>query len=172
MVHIHCCARCTPDPSPAVAGETLKHVEGTIEFHDVQFCYPSRPGGLVWVRQGSLAGAVPTYIGAAWACRVVGIDTAGTLIAVVADPPPASPSLTSPYTRPTDVKVFRHFDLTVPAGKTVALVGESGSGKSTVIGLIERFYDPTAGEVHLDGMDIRRLQVSVAGAASGQPRCG
>ncbi len=59
----------------------------------------------------------------------------------------------------TDVKVFRHFDLTVPAGKTVALVGESGSGKSTVIGLIERFYDPTAGEVHLDGVDIRRLQV-------------
>ncbi len=55
--------------------------------------------------------------------------------------------------------MLRHFDLTVPAGKTVALVGESGSGKSTVIGLIERFYDPAAGEVHLDGVDIRRLQV-------------
>ena len=35
-----------------------------------------------------------------------------------------------------DVKVFREFNLTVPAGKTVALVGESGSGKSTVIGII------------------------------------
>ncbi len=43
--------------------------------------------------------------------------------------------------------IFRNFELEVPAGKTVALVGESGSGKSTVIGLIERFYDPQAGQV-------------------------
>ncbi len=43
--------------------------------------------------------------------------------------------------------VFRKFSLSVPAGQTVALVGESGSGKSTVIGLIERFYDPLAGQV-------------------------
>jgi ABC-type multidrug transport system fused ATPase/permease subunit len=46
-----------------------------------------------------------------------------------------------------EVKVFRHFNLMVSAGKTVALVGESGSGKSTVVGLIERFYDPLAGAV-------------------------
>ena len=78
--------------------------------------------------------------------------------------------LTAPPNFPTDVKVFCHFDLTVPAGKTVALVGESGSGKSTVIGLIERFYDPTAGEVHLDGVDIRRLQVGWMNAA-GQLHC-
>lgn len=43
--------------------------------------------------------------------------------------------------------VFRDFSLTVPSGKTVALVGESGSGKSTVVGLIERFYDPQQGQV-------------------------
>jgi ABC-type bacteriocin/lantibiotic exporter with double-glycine peptidase domain len=47
----------------------------------------------------------------------------------------------------------------VGAGKTVALVGESGSGKSTVVGLIERFYDPAAGAVLLDGRDIRTLNV-------------
>jgi ABC-type thiamine transport system ATPase subunit len=46
-----------------------------------------------------------------------------------------------------EVKVFRHFNLKVPCGQTVALVGESGSGKSTVIGLIERFYDPLGGQV-------------------------
>ena len=46
-----------------------------------------------------------------------------------------------------EVKVFRHFSLRVECGRTVALVGESGSGKSTVIGLIERFYDPLAGQV-------------------------
>lgn len=43
--------------------------------------------------------------------------------------------------------VFRDFSLRVEAGKTVALVGESGSGKSTVVGLIERFYDPQQGQV-------------------------
>ncbi len=43
--------------------------------------------------------------------------------------------------------VFKDFCLQVPSGKTVALVGESGSGKSTVVGLIERFYDPQQGQV-------------------------
>ena len=42
----------------------------------------------------------------------------------------------------------------------MALVGSSGSGKSTVICLIERFYDPGAGAVLLDGMDIRKLKLS------------
>ena len=51
------------------------------------------------------------------------------------------------------------FNLRVPAGRTVALVGGSGSGKSTVIALLERFYDPAAGEVTLDGVDIRRLRL-------------
>ena len=43
--------------------------------------------------------------------------------------------------------VFKDFSLRVAAGKTIALVGESGSGKSTVVGLIERFYDPQQGQV-------------------------
>ncbi|GJM90462.1 hypothetical protein PR202_ga06743 [Eleusine coracana subsp. coracana] len=55
--------------------------------------------------------------------------------------------------------IFVSFNLRVPAGRTVALVGSSGSGKSTVIALLERFYDPSAGEVTLDGVDIRRLQL-------------
>ncbi|CAN6244653.1 unnamed protein product [Urochloa humidicola] len=55
--------------------------------------------------------------------------------------------------------VLVNFSLRVPAGRTVALVGGSGSGKSTVIALLERFYDPLVGAVVLDGVDIRRLRL-------------
>lgn len=55
--------------------------------------------------------------------------------------------------------IFRDFSLKVPAGRTVALVGGSGSGKSTAIALLERFYDPSKGEILLDGMDIRKLKL-------------
>ena len=78
-----------PPARPLHAGETLDKVQGSLEFKQVDFAYPSRP----------------------------------------------------------DIMVFRHFDLVVPAGKTVALVGESGSGKSTVVGLVQRYYDPLGGQV-------------------------
>ncbi|PUZ74442.1 hypothetical protein GQ55_1G065900 [Panicum hallii var. hallii] len=55
--------------------------------------------------------------------------------------------------------IFKSFSLRVPAGHTVALVGSSGSGKSTAIALVERFYDPSEGQVSLDGVDIRRLRL-------------
>lgn len=43
--------------------------------------------------------------------------------------------------------------------QTVALVGESGSGKSTVISLLQRFYDPDSGQITLDGVEIQSLQL-------------
>ncbi|XP_047954850.1 ABC transporter B family member 1 isoform X1 [Salvia hispanica] len=55
--------------------------------------------------------------------------------------------------------VLNNFSLTVPAGKTIALVGSSGSGKSTVVSLIERFYDPASGQVVIDGHDIKTLKL-------------
>ncbi|KAL9325737.1 hypothetical protein ACSQ67_006382 [Phaseolus vulgaris] len=61
-------------------------------------------------------------------------------------------------TRP-DVQIFRDLCLTIHSGKTVALVGESGSGKSTVISLLQRFYDPDSGHITLDGKEIQRMQV-------------
>ncbi|PHQ49942.1 ABC transporter ATP-binding protein [Streptomyces cinnamoneus] len=47
--------------------------------------------------------------------------------------------------------------LTIPAGQTVAFVGETGAGKSTLVKLVARFYDPTAGAVLVDGHDLREL---------------
>ena len=51
--------------------------------------------------------------------------------------------------------VLPGLDLTVPAGQTVALVGTTGAGKTTIAKLVTRFYDPTAGSVTLDGVDLR-----------------
>lgn len=63
------------------------------------------------------------------------------------------------YPSRPDVVVFKDFNLRIRAGQSQALVGASGSGKSSVIALIERFYDPTAGKVMIDGKDIRRLNL-------------
>jgi ATP-binding cassette subfamily B (MDR/TAP) protein 1 len=55
--------------------------------------------------------------------------------------------------------VCNGYSLSVQAGQTVALCGASGSGKSTIIALIERFYDPQGGVVTLDGHDLKSLNV-------------
>ncbi|MEU6376711.1 ABC transporter ATP-binding protein [Streptomyces sp. NPDC046909] len=51
-------------------------------------------------------------------------------------------------------------ELTIPAGQTVAFVGETGAGKSTLVKLVARFYDPTAGRVTVDGTDLRTLDLT------------
>ncbi|XP_050374960.1 ABC transporter B family member 11-like [Argentina anserina] len=83
------------------SGMIIEHLKGDIEFHHVNFKYPSRP----------------------------------------------------------DVLIFNDLCLTISHGKTIALVGESGSGKSTVISLIQRFYDPNSGHITLDGIKIHKLQL-------------
>ncbi|XP_055813951.1 ABC transporter B family member 21-like isoform X2 [Solanum dulcamara] len=55
--------------------------------------------------------------------------------------------------------IFDGFSLSIAKGTTTALVGRSGSGKSTVISLIVRFYDPVAGEVLIDGINIKEFQL-------------
>jgi ATP-binding cassette subfamily B (MDR/TAP) protein 1 len=63
------------------------------------------------------------------------------------------------YPSRPEVPILRGVDFVFPAGMTTALVGASGSGKSTVVALVERFYDPLSGSVMLDGVDIRDLNI-------------
>ncbi len=55
---------------------------------------------------------------------------------------------------------LEEIDLEVPAGRTVALVGPTGAGKTSLVGLVARLYDPTAGTVTVDGADVRSVDVA------------
>lgn len=63
------------------------------------------------------------------------------------------------YPSRPDVSVLHDFSLEIKPGQTVALVGASGSGKSTIIGILERFYEILGGKVTIDGVDISSLNV-------------
>ena len=70
----------------------------------------------------------------------------------------------------TGETVLRDFNLKVEPGQTIALVGETGAGKSTIVNLVCRFYEPTAGQVLIDGVDYReRSQLWLHSALN---RCG
>lgn len=77
------------------------------------------------------------------------------------------------YPSRPDTQILQRFNLKVHAGETIGLVGSSGSGKSTVISLLERFYDPVNGEILLDGCPLTRLQLkwlrSIFGLVSQEP---
>jgi ATP-binding cassette subfamily B (MDR/TAP) protein 1 len=87
--------------SESTEGHVPQNVRGQVQFENVHFRYPTRPG----------------------------------------------------------VRVLRGLNLTIEPGTYVALVGASGCGKSTAIQLIERFYDPLAGQVYLDGQDISKMNI-------------
>ncbi|MFO1421379.1 MAG: ABC transporter ATP-binding protein [Candidatus Competibacteraceae bacterium] len=89
----------------------------------------------------------------------------------VTDPPhPVRPPLDGPGTIRLENVRFRYpgsqrlaldgFDLALSAGQVTAIVGENGAGKSTLIKLLCRFYDPEAGRVSLDGVDLRELALT------------
>ncbi|KAK9877111.1 hypothetical protein WA026_016856 [Henosepilachna vigintioctopunctata] len=63
------------------------------------------------------------------------------------------------YPTRSEIPVLKDLDLKIPVGKTIALVGSSGCGKSTIIQLLERFYNPTAGEVSVDDVNIEIIDL-------------
>ena len=56
--------------------------------------------------------------------------------------------------------VLEHFDLTIPAGSSLAIVGQNGAGKTTIAKLLCRLYDPQSGAIEIDGVDIREFELA------------
>lgn len=63
------------------------------------------------------------------------------------------------YPQRKEVNILKGLSMTIPAGKTVALCGSSGGGKSTIIQLLQRFYEPSSGSIKLDKINIKDLDL-------------
>ncbi len=63
------------------------------------------------------------------------------------------------FAYPGGASVLEHFDLTIPAGSSIAIVGQNGAGKTTLAKLLCRLYDPQSGAIEVDGIDVRDIDV-------------
>ena len=63
------------------------------------------------------------------------------------------------FAYPGGAPVLEHFDLTIPAGSSMAIVGQNGAGKTTLAKLLCRLYDPQAGSIDIDGVDVREFSL-------------
>jgi len=64
------------------------------------------------------------------------------------------------FAYPSSQPVLEHFDLTIPAGSSIAIVGQNGAGKTTLAKLLCRLYDPQSGAIEADGVDLRQIDVA------------
>jgi ABC-type multidrug transport system fused ATPase/permease subunit len=64
------------------------------------------------------------------------------------------------FAYPGGTPVLEHFDLAIPAGSSLAIVGQNGAGKTTIAKLLCRLYDPQAGAIEIDGVDVRELNLA------------
>jgi ABC-type multidrug transport system fused ATPase/permease subunit len=117
-----------PDLTDRAGAIALERIRGEVRFEDVSFAYNPRR------RTTARAAAEP--------------DGA---------PAKSSGAPEESDGAPEEVKALEHIELTIPPGQTVALVGATGAGKSTMAKLIARFYDPTSGQILVDGHDLREV---------------
>jgi ATP-binding cassette, subfamily B, bacterial len=143
---------------------SMVNFERVFEVLDAPEAIAERPGAV----------DLPPGLGAAQQTRPGGVQQGRriTFDAVRFRYPPAAatsvPSLEqrAPDTDP-DRDVLDGIDLDIAAGETIALVGASGAGKSTMVSLIPRLYDATAGAVRIDGFDVRDLTLDTLRDAIG-----
>ncbi|HEX3474988.1 MAG TPA: ABC transporter ATP-binding protein [Kofleriaceae bacterium] len=110
-----------------------------IRFRDVTFRYPN-PASSSSLASSSSSASLSSSSGVSSSSSSSGLDAA----ALVGTP----------------AAVLEHFDLTVPAGTSLAIVGQNGAGKTTIAKLLCRLYDPQSGAIEVDGTDLRGLDLT------------
>jgi ABC-type multidrug transport system fused ATPase/permease subunit len=114
-------------------------------------------GGLSWALDGAAA-PVAAVLRLDAAMAAAGTLRAGNRPA--AGPPAREVRFRDvSFAYPGGPPVLEHFDLTIPAGSSIAIVGQNGAGKTTLAKLLCRLYDPQAGAIEIDGIDLRDLGV-------------
>jgi ATP-binding cassette, subfamily B, bacterial len=114
-------------------------------------------GGLNWALDGAAA-PVAAVLRLEPAMRASGALASGTRPAAIPAGQIRFRDLTFAY--PNGASVLDHFDLTIPAGTSLAIVGQNGAGKTTLAKLLCRFYDPQSGSIEVDGVDLRELDLA------------
>ena len=140
-------------------GEAVIYIQSAIGVSTIAF------GGFSWVLDGADA-PVAAVLRLQPAMRAAGALPSGTRSA---DGLPAHDirlrdvTFAYPGSEPASAggdPVLAHFDLTIPAGSSLAIVGQNGAGKTTIAKLLCRLYDPQAGAIEVDGIDIREFDLA------------
>ena len=133
-------------------GETVVYVQSAIGVSMIAF------GGFTWALDGAAA-PVAAVLRLEPAMRPAGALNSGTRRADA----PAGQEIRLrdvTFSYPGGEPVLEHFDLTIPAGSSLAIVGQNGAGKTTLAKLLCRLYDPQSGAIEIDGVDLREFDLT------------
>ena len=141
-------------------GEAVVYVQSAVGVSMIAF------GGFSWALDGAAA-PVAAVLRLEPAMRPAGALRSGRRLA---DGTPAreirlhdvtfSYSAAAATPGPITAPVLEHFDLTIPAGSSLAIVGQNGAGKTTIAKLLCRLYDPQSGAIEIDGIDLREFDLA------------
>jgi ABC-type multidrug transport system fused ATPase/permease subunit len=132
-------------------GEAVVYVQCAVGVSMIAF------GGLSWSLDGSAA-PVAAVLRLEPAMRPAGALASGNRRAPAAAPEIRLCDVSFAY--PGGAPVLEHFDLTIPAGSSLAIVGQNGAGKTTIAKLLCRLYDPQSGAITIDGVDLREFDLA------------
>jgi ABC-type multidrug transport system fused ATPase/permease subunit len=133
-------------------GEAVVYVQGAIGVSMIAF------GGFSWALDGAAA-PVAAVLRLEPAMRPAGELRSGNRRAE-AKPAREIHLRDVTFAYPGGAPVLEHFDLTIPAGSSLAIVGQNGAGKTTIAKLLCRLYDPQSGAIEIDGVDLREFDLA------------
>jgi ABC-type multidrug transport system fused ATPase/permease subunit len=135
-------------------GEAVAYMQSAVGVSMIAF------GGFSWALDGSAA-PVASVLRLESAMRPAGALPSGSrAVDAKRAPEIRLRDVTFAYPTGAGAPVLEHFDLTIPAGSSLAIVGQNGAGKTTIAKLLCRLYDPQSGRIEIDGVDLREFDLA------------